>query len=64
MSIRVVHFKKSKYDIYIGRPSKWGNPFTIQEFVPEKESYQRRIEELEAELRTQKDECDRFHKPA
>ncbi len=24
----VVHCKKSKYDIYIGRPSKWGNPFT------------------------------------
>ena len=36
----------------------------VQEFVPEKESYQRRIEELEAELRTQKDECERFHKPA
>lgn len=26
---RVVHCKKEKYDIYIGRPSKWGNPFTI-----------------------------------
>lgn len=25
----VVHCKKSKYDIYIGRPSKWGNPFVI-----------------------------------
>lgn len=25
----VVHFKKSKYDVYIGRPSKWGNPFVI-----------------------------------
>lgn len=24
----VVHCKKSPYDIYIGRPSKWGNPFT------------------------------------
>lgn len=24
----VVHCKKTKYDIYIGRPSKWGNPFT------------------------------------
>ena len=24
----VVHCKKSKYDVYIGRPSKWGNPFT------------------------------------
>lgn len=26
---RVVHFKKDPYDIYCGRPSKWGNPFTI-----------------------------------
>jgi hypothetical protein len=24
---RVVHCKKERYDIYIGRPSKWGNPF-------------------------------------
>ena len=25
----VVHCKRSKYDVYIGRPSKFGNPFTI-----------------------------------
>lgn len=25
----VVHCKKSPYDVYIGRPSKWGNPFSI-----------------------------------
>jgi hypothetical protein len=25
----VVHCKKSPYDVYIGRPSKWGNPFRI-----------------------------------
>lgn len=25
---RVVHCKKEAYDVYIGRPSKWGNPFT------------------------------------
>lgn len=25
---RVVHCKKLSYDVYIGRPSKWGNPFT------------------------------------
>lgn len=25
---RVVHCKKEKYNVYIGRPSKWGNPFT------------------------------------
>lgn len=28
MSGKVVHCKKDKYDEYIGRPSKWGNPFT------------------------------------
>jgi len=26
---KVVHCKREKYDIYIGRPSKWGNPFTM-----------------------------------
>lgn len=26
---RVVHCKKSEYDVYIGRPSIWGNPFKI-----------------------------------
>lgn len=25
----VVHCKRSKFDVYIGRPSKWGNPFVI-----------------------------------
>lgn len=24
----VVHCKKSPHDVYIGRPSKWGNPFS------------------------------------
>lgn len=27
--MRVVHCKKEKYDVYIGRPSKWGNPYQI-----------------------------------
>lgn len=27
--MKVVHCKKAKYDVYIGRPSKWGNPFVI-----------------------------------
>ena len=25
----VVHCRKEKYDVYIGRPSKWGNPFVV-----------------------------------
>jgi uncharacterized protein DUF4326 len=24
----VVHWKKAEYDVYIARPSKWGNPYT------------------------------------
>ena len=24
----VAHCKRESYDVYIGRPSKWGNPFT------------------------------------
>lgn len=24
----VVHCRRDRYDVYIGRPSKWGNPFT------------------------------------
>ena len=26
---KVVHCKKEKFDVYIGRPSKWGNPYSI-----------------------------------
>jgi len=25
----VVHCKRQRYDSYIGRPGKWGNPFSI-----------------------------------
>jgi Domain of unknown function (DUF4326) len=26
---RTVHCKDQKYNVYIGRPSKWGNPFVV-----------------------------------
>lgn len=26
---KVVHSKKEPFDVYIGRPSEWGNPFVI-----------------------------------
>lgn len=29
MNGKVVHCKKEAYDVYIGRPSKWGNPYQI-----------------------------------
>ena len=28
-NIKVVNRRKESFDIYIGRPSKWGNPFVI-----------------------------------
>ena len=28
MATRVVHCKRAPYDVYIGRPSIWGNPFS------------------------------------
>jgi len=27
--MKVVHCKRDRFDLYIGRPSKWGNPFAI-----------------------------------
>ncbi len=48
---KVVHFKKEKFDIYIGRPSKFGNPYshendTIAEFhVENREEAIRMFEE-------------------
>lgn len=29
IEMKVVHCKKEKFDVYIGRPSPWGNPFEI-----------------------------------
>lgn len=29
MSSMVVHCRRAPFDVYIGRPSKWGNPFAI-----------------------------------
>ncbi len=28
---KVVHCKKSEYDVYIGRPSMWGNPYSSKD---------------------------------
>lgn len=29
METTVVHCKREKYDVYIGRPGFWGNPFVV-----------------------------------
>ena len=45
---RVVHHKKDKYDVYIGRPSKWGNPFTHKNGTLAKNVLPTREEAVEA----------------
>lgn len=29
--VEIVHCKRDPYDVYIGRPSKWGNPFPLKD---------------------------------
>lgn len=48
---RVVHCKREPYDVYIGRPSRWGNPFRIEKGVTREQA----IEEYEIWLREQPD---------
>lgn len=45
----VVHCKKSKYDIYVGRPSKWGNPFELKKEEDREKIIQQYIEWLETQ---------------
>lgn len=53
---KVVHCKRSKHDIYIGRPSKWGNPFEIgkdgtrEEVIKKYEDYIKTRQDLLDEL--------------
>ena len=57
MNMKVVHCKKSPYDIYIGRPSKWGNPFEIGKDGTRKEV----IEKYAAWIKTQPDLLKELH---
>jgi hypothetical protein len=33
MPTTVVHCQVEEYDVYIGRPSEWGNPFTHKDYT-------------------------------
>jgi hypothetical protein len=44
---RVVNCKRERCDVYIGRPSKWGNPFFITKFYPREEA----IKDYEIDVR-------------
>jgi hypothetical protein len=53
---QVVHCKRAPFDVYIGRPGKWGNPFMIgrdgnrAEVIAKYEEWIRRQPELMAAL--------------
>lgn len=67
----VVHCKAKPYDVYIGRPSEWGNPFVIdkdgtrEEVIAKYETWLLQQPELLAKVSTLKNKilgC--FCKPA
>jgi len=35
MKPQIVHWKQQPYDVYIGRPSRWGNPFSSKASIAE-----------------------------
>jgi hypothetical protein len=44
---KIVHLKKEPYDVYIGRPSKWGNPYSHKEGTLAEFRVKNRAEALE-----------------
>lgn len=56
MTTLVVHCKRERFDVYIGRPSRWGNPFVIGRdgdratVIAKFESYVRQSPELMAAI--------------
>jgi hypothetical protein len=48
VTCHVVHCKRDPYDVYIGRPSKWGNPFSHKEGTLAKYKVASREEAVEA----------------
>lgn len=52
---KVVHCRKEQYEIYIGRPSKWGNPFEIDKDGSREEVIEKYIEWFNQNTSLQKD---------
>ena len=46
--MKVVHCKKEPHDVYIGRPSKWGNPYSHKDDTIAKYKVATRQEAIEA----------------
>jgi len=60
---KVVHCEKEFFDVYIGRPSKWGNPYSIgkdgsrkeviekyEKYILENEELLNSLDELEGKI--------------
>lgn len=47
---RVVHCKREKYDVYIGRPGPWGNPFPLRDEAERQEVIDRYRQWLQEQL--------------
>ena len=62
--MRVVHCEKEQYDVYIGRPSKWGNDYSHKEGTLAKfkvNSRQESLEKYETDIRQNKELMDSLH---
>ena len=46
---RVVHNKREAFDIYIGRPSKWGNPYKVASNAP-REVFEHAVDRYRSDL--------------
>ena len=61
MTTEVVHCKREPFDIYIGRPGRWGNPFVLRheservEVLRRYHAWIRTQPRLMAEVKTLKD---------
>ena len=53
--IRVVHCKREKFDVYIGRPSKWGNPYPAPKGYDRVADPERILERYEEHVRSRPD---------
>lgn len=61
MNGRVVHCKRERYDVYIGRPSKWGNPFPVPSRDYDRDADPERIlERYEAHVEAKAKEARRW----
>lgn len=51
MTARVVHCKREKFDVYVGRPSQWGNPIPVSPSYDRDADPDRILERYEAYVR-------------